>query len=108
MVSCLPAAVDIEHERAHTGQRTDETNAGHGIGKQPFPLTEDLQQYHGILGGGVFGRRAQRKFNTPAAPGADGVGVVVFPEMADKRIKVIVFTSLSSVFPYICFDMNDE
>ena len=63
----------------HTGQRTDETNAGHGIGKQPFPLTEDLQQYHGILGGGVFGRRAQRKFNTPAAPGADGVGVVVFP-----------------------------
>ena len=79
MVSCLPAAVGIEHERAHTGQRTDETNAGHGIGKQPFPLTEDLQQYHGILGGGVFGRRAQRKFNTPAASGADGVGVVVFP-----------------------------
>ena len=79
MVSCLPAAVNIEHERAHTGQYTDEKNAGHGTGKQSFPITKDLQQHNGILGGGVFGRRAQRKFNTPAASGADGVGVVVFP-----------------------------
>lgn len=57
-------------------------NAGHGTGKQSFPITKDLQQHNGILGGGVFGRRAQRKFNTPAASGADGVGVVVFPRIA--------------------------
>lgn len=107
MVSCLPAAVDIEHERAHTGQRTDETNAGHGIGKQPFPLTEDLQQYHGILGGGVFGRRAQRKFNTPAASGADGVGVVVFPEMAVFP-RIVVFPQNSFFLRIVVFARNNR
>lgn len=76
MVSCLTAAGNIEHERAHTGKRTDETNAGHGAGKQPFRITEKRQQHHGILCGGILGGRAQRKCKTSTASGAEGVGVL--------------------------------
>ena len=80
MVSCLLSAVGIEPERAHTVQRADETNADHGTGKQPFPLTEDFQQGDGILGGGIFTRRTQRKFNSTATSGSEGIGVVIFAQ----------------------------
>ncbi|MEB3372483.1 VapE family protein [Bacteroides sp. CR5/BHMF/2] len=73
MVSRLLPAVGIKRERAYTGQRTDETNAGHGTGEQPFPLTEDLQQCHRILGGGVYIPGTYRKFNTTASSGSKGL-----------------------------------
>ena len=89
MVSCLLSAVGIEPERAHTVQRADETNVGHSIGKQSFPLPKKRQQGDRILCGGIYAPRTHGKFNTPAASGSDGVeiltpspcGMAVFPQI---------------------------